>query len=104
MDGDNTAKTFEQGANSALKENEMTSGIHESVKQTPAAGEKTTGTGGSIFSKDGAVGSMFNADGALGGTAQKIGGPLDKEGMVGQHFNADGKIGGMVQENLANKK
>ena len=26
----------------------------------PAAGEKTTGTGTSIFSKDGAVGSMFN--------------------------------------------
>ena len=80
MDGDNTAKTFEQGANSALKENELTSGIHESVKQTvgalkmfscinsglmpsdmqPAAGEKTTGTGTSMFSKDGAVGSMFN--------------------------------------------
>ena len=34
MDGDNTAKTFEQGANSAIKENEMTSGLHESVKQT----------------------------------------------------------------------
>ena len=60
MDGDNTAKTFEQGANSALKENEMTSGMHESVKQTPAAGEKTQGTGTSVFSKDGAVGSMFN--------------------------------------------
>ena len=80
MDGDNTAKSFEQGANSALKENELASGIHESVKQTvrpflyrlhqndaltlgdmqPAAGEKTTGTGTSVFSKDGAVGSMFN--------------------------------------------
>lgn len=34
MDGDNTAKTFEQGANSAVKETEMTSGLHESVKQT----------------------------------------------------------------------
>ena len=34
MDGDNTAKTFEQGANSALKENELSSGIHESVNQT----------------------------------------------------------------------
>lgn len=34
MDGDNTAKAFEQGANSAVKENEMSSGIHESVKQT----------------------------------------------------------------------
>lgn len=90
----------------------------------PAAGEKTTGTGTSMFSKDGPLGSMFNgtdsppkstrwfrntltwdtADGAIGGTAQKIGGPLDKDGSIGQHFNADGKIGGMVQENLANKK
>lgn len=34
MDGDQSAKTFEQGANSAVKDNEMTSGIHESVKQT----------------------------------------------------------------------
>ena len=34
MDGDSTAKSFEQGANSAVKENEMSSGIHESVKQT----------------------------------------------------------------------
>ena len=34
MDGDATAKSFEQGANSALKETEMGSGIHESVKQT----------------------------------------------------------------------
>lgn len=34
MDGDSTAKSFEQGANSAVRENEMSSGIHESVKQT----------------------------------------------------------------------
>lgn len=61
MDGDNTAKSFEQGANSALKEGtELSSGIHETVNQTPAAGEKTTGTGTSIFDKQGAVGSMFN--------------------------------------------
>lgn len=33
MDGDNTAKSFEQGANSALKDTEMSGGIHESVKQ-----------------------------------------------------------------------
>ncbi|KAI4161222.1 MAG: hypothetical protein LQ342_005013 [Letrouitia transgressa] len=104
MDGDHTAKTFEQGANSALKDQEMTSGIHESVNQVPSSGDKTTGTGTSMFSKDGAVGSMFNADGPLGGTAQKVGGPFDKEGAVGKHFNADGKIGGMVQENLAEKK
>ncbi|KAL8933603.1 MAG: hypothetical protein Q9211_005690 [Gyalolechia sp. 1 TL-2023] len=122
MDGDNTAKTFEQGANSAMKDQELTSGVHESVHQIvriikistemlqqadleqPAAGDKTQGTGTSMFSKDGAVGKMFNADGAIGGTAQNVGGPFDKQGAVGQHFNADGKIGGMVQENLANKK
>lgn len=34
MDGDSTAKTFEQGANSALKETEMSGGIHESTAQT----------------------------------------------------------------------
>ena len=34
MDGDSTAKSFEQGANSAVRENEMSSGIHESIKQT----------------------------------------------------------------------
>lgn len=34
MDGDATAKNFEQGANSAMKETEMSSGMHESVKQT----------------------------------------------------------------------
>ncbi len=33
MDGDNTAKTFEQGANSAMKDQELTSGIHESTNQ-----------------------------------------------------------------------
>ncbi|KAI4102125.1 MAG: hypothetical protein L6R37_004548 [Teloschistes peruensis] len=104
MDGDHTAKTFEQGANSATKDQELTSGIHESVNQIPSAGDKTQGTGTSIFSKDGAIGKQFNVDGAMGGTAQKVGGPFDKQGSIGQHFNADGKIGGMVQENLANKK
>ncbi len=34
MDGDQSAKTMEQGANSALHETEMSSGIHESIKQT----------------------------------------------------------------------
>ena len=33
MDGDQTAKTFEQGANSAMKDTEMSSGVHESVNQ-----------------------------------------------------------------------
>lgn len=37
MDGDSTAKSFEQGANSAVRENEMSSGIHESVKQTASS-------------------------------------------------------------------
>ncbi|KAA6406583.1 MAG: hypothetical protein FRX48_09638 [Lasallia pustulata] len=104
MDGDSSAKTMEAGANSAMKDQELTSGIHESTNQIPAAGEKTTGTGASMFDKDGAIGSMFKPDGAIGGTAQSIGGPLDKTGAIGQHFNADGKIGGMIQEKLASKK
>lgn len=33
MDGDQSAKTFEQGANSAMKDQEFTSGIHESTNQ-----------------------------------------------------------------------
>lgn len=33
MDGDHAAKSMEQGANSAMKDQEMTSGIHESVNQ-----------------------------------------------------------------------
>ena len=77
MDGDHAAKSMEQGANSAMKDQELTSGIHESVNQIvsswsdsiclpqaymkkPGAGEKTQGTGTSMFSKDGAVGKMFN--------------------------------------------
>ena len=34
MDGDSTAKTFESGANSAMKDTDLTSGIHETVNQT----------------------------------------------------------------------
>ena len=34
MDGDNTAKTFEQGANSAVKDTDLTQGLHESYNQT----------------------------------------------------------------------
>ena len=37
MDGDHSAKTMEQGANSALKENDLSSGIHESVNQVVSA-------------------------------------------------------------------
>ena len=33
MDGDQSAKTFEQGANSAMKDQDLTSGIHESTNQ-----------------------------------------------------------------------
>ncbi|MCJ1249113.1 hypothetical protein MMC30_006336 [Trapelia coarctata] len=103
MDGDHSAKSFEYGANSAMKGGyDMTEGIHESVHQTPAAGEKTTGAGTSVFDKQGTIGKHFTPDGAIGGTAQKVGGPLDKDGMIGKHFNADGAIGGAAQS-LADK-
>ena len=79
MDGDHSAKTMEQGANSATNGQDLTSGLHEGVKQVvrspslltvyyidlvsgiqPGVGDKTQGAGMSMFSKDGAVGSMFN--------------------------------------------
>jgi len=102
MDGDRTAKTLDQGINSATNATDMVDGIHESAHQSAPAGEKTTGTGTSMFDKTGAIGKHFNADGAIGGTAQSIGGPMDKQGMIGKHFNADGAIGGTAQA-LADK-
>ncbi|CZR50897.1 uncharacterized protein PAC_00771 [Phialocephala subalpina] len=83
MDGDQTAKTFDEGANSAIKSMNDTDGIHEVSHRAEPAGEKTTGTGTSAFNKDGAIGSAFKADGAIGGTADKIGGPLAQDGAIG---------------------
>ncbi|KAH8814141.1 hypothetical protein F5882DRAFT_281792 [Hyaloscypha sp. PMI_1271] len=103
MDGDSTAKTFDLGANSAIRNTEGSDSIHEASHQAAPAGEKTKGTGTPAFSKDGAVGSMFKADGAIGGTAEKVGGPFAKDGFVGLKFNADGAIGGRVQETLGKK-
>ncbi len=131
MDGDQSAKTLDRGANLAINDQDFTSGIHESgnkmvsshlplvlygffisfphprwiliTVQAPA-GEKTTGTGEPAFSKDGAIGSAFKADGAIGGMAQKVGGPFDKQGAIGKNFNADGSIGGMVQKGLGENK
>ncbi|KAK5044609.1 hypothetical protein LTR84_010623 [Exophiala bonariae] len=98
MDGDHTAKTFDKGANAATKVQDLTEGVHEGAAQDSAAGQKTTGHGTSIFSKDGAIGKQFTADqGGIGGTAQKIGGPLDKDGAIGKHFKEDGAIGGAFQ-------
>ena len=34
MDGDQSAKTMEEGANKAMQGNDLTSGIHETVNQT----------------------------------------------------------------------
>ncbi|MCJ1334074.1 hypothetical protein MMC10_010781 [Thelotrema lepadinum] len=103
MDGDNTAKTFDAGANSATKgAADFTESIHEGANQAAAAGDKATGHGTSVFDKSGAVGKHFTEQGALGGTAQKVGGPFDKEGVVGKQFTAEGGIGGMAQ-GLADK-
>lgn len=94
-------------------------------------GDKTGGSGPSVFSKDGAIGHMFQrtstasfkvssatkeditsvvgadfdltADGAIGGTAQKVGGPFDKDGIIGSNFTADGSIGGTVQKTVEKK-
>ncbi|KAK2629742.1 hypothetical protein QTJ16_000562 [Diplocarpon rosae] len=100
MDGDASAKTFDSGANSAIRNTEGSDSIHESSHQTAPVGEKTQGTGTSVFSKDGAIGSQFTAAGAIGGAADQIGGPFSKDGAIGKNFNADGAIGGTVQQTL----
>lgn len=88
----------------------------------PPLGEKTTGTGGSVFDAAGSIGKQFTsaysisppclgsqeggvlmtniAEGAIGGAAQKIGGPLDQSGAIGKQFTTGGSIGGMVQGTL----
>lgn len=104
MDGDQSAKTFDSGANSAIRNAEGSDSIHEASHQADAAGEKTSGTGASIFHKDGAVGRQFTTQGAIGGTAQNVGGPFAADGAIGKNFTAEGSIGGMVQQNLANKE
>ncbi|KAI4153978.1 MAG: hypothetical protein LQ340_001955 [Diploschistes diacapsis] len=99
MDGDNTAKTFDAGANSATKGGvDFTDSIHEGAHQGQAAGDKTTGHGTSVFDKQGAIGKHFTEQGALGGTAQNVGGPFDKEGAIGKQFTTQGGIGGMAQK------
>ena len=103
MDADHSAKALEQGANSAQSGGQdLTEGIHESVNQTPASGDKTTGQGTSIFSSQGAIGKQFTTGGAVGGTAQAVGGPFDKQGMIGKHFTEGGSVGGTFQD-LAKK-
>ena len=103
MDADHSAKTLEQGANAAQTGGQdLTEGIHESVNQTPAAGDKATGHGTSMFSSRGAVGKQFTSGGAIGGTAQALGGPFDQQGAVGKHFTEHGSVGGTF-ENLAKK-
>jgi len=100
MDGDQTAKEFDNGANSGLGSAELSSGIHEAAHQRDPAGEKTQGGGTPAFSKDGSIGSMFKADGTIGGTADKVGGPFSKDGAIGKNFNPDGAVGGTIDKNL----
>lgn len=61
MDGDSSAKTMDNGASAALRNDDLGSNaIHEqSVPRGEPAGEKTTGTGTSAFSADGAIGKQF---------------------------------------------
>lgn len=89
-DGDHTAKGLDQGANVATNAQDMTEGIHEDVshgvcsskarqeysadRRKTGAGEKETGQGTSIFSKDGAIGKQFTATGNIGQVGEKVGG------------------------------
>ncbi|GAB7366766.1 hypothetical protein MBLNU230_g0720t1 [Neophaeotheca triangularis] len=103
MDGDSSHKTMTAGASAATRATDLTDGIHEDAKKDlggAPAGEKTTGTGTSVFDKGGAVGSAFKSDGAIGGTAEKVGGPFSSSGAVGKQFTEQGGIGGSVQSML----
>jgi len=125
MDGDSTAKTMDQGANSVIRNVDGSDSIHEASHQAVrstvsvlphwsvisdaytkqnAVGEKTQGTGTSAFHKDGPIGKQFKADGAIGSIGEKVGGPFASNGAIGKNFNPDGAIGGTVQENLGKKE
>jgi len=104
MDGDSTAKTMDQGANSVIRNVDGSDSIHEASHQSNAVGEKTQGTGTSAFHKDGPIGKQFKADGAIGSIGEKVGGPFASNGAIGKNFNPDGAIGGTVQENLGKKE
>lgn len=121
MDGDHSAKTMDQGASAATKTQDLADGIHEDAKATgvlppspssflkaianfvqTGAGEKMTGQGTSILSKDGAIGGAFQGDGAIGSIGNKVGGPFHETGSIGKNFTAQGSIGGTAQK-LAEK-
>ncbi|KAI0019248.1 hypothetical protein F4780DRAFT_780625 [Xylariomycetidae sp. FL0641] len=103
IDGDESAKALDKGANATMLNMDLTSGMHETAAQNHPLGEKATGTG-SAFDSSGAIGKQFTTQGALGGTAQKIGGPLDKGGIIGKQFTDTGAIGGKIQNALGDQK
>ncbi|KAK5087332.1 hypothetical protein LTR70_002180 [Exophiala xenobiotica] len=98
-DGDHTAKALDQGANTATNAQDMTEGIHEDVSHgvKTGAGEKETGQGTSMFSKDGAIGKQFTATGNIGQMGEKVGGPLSSQGSIGSQFTEQGSVGGAFQ-------
>ncbi|CAD0086322.1 unnamed protein product [Aureobasidium mustum] len=119
MDGDSSAKTMDKGASAALRNDEFgNSAVHEdAVPRGEPAGEKTTGTGTSAFSADGAIGKQFTgmstttekhrsmanqtlAGGNIGQIGEKVGGPFSSQGAIGKQFTTEGSIGGTVQQNL----
>ncbi|KAK4627622.1 uncharacterized protein CLAFUR5_04230 [Fulvia fulva] len=103
MDGDHSAKTMDKGASAATKTQDLADGIHEDAKPTgTGAGEKMTGQGTSMLSKDGAIGGAFQGDGAIGSIGNKVGGPFAETGSIGKNFTAEGSIGGTAQK-LAEK-
>ncbi|KAF2148329.1 hypothetical protein K461DRAFT_297758 [Myriangium duriaei CBS 260.36] len=102
LDGDQTAKAMDKGANAGLPHTDLGDGIHESaIPSGQPAGQKTTGAGVSAFDADkGAIGKQFHADGAIGSIGDKVGGPFARDGAVGKHFTTGGSVGSSVQEHL----
>ena len=53
---------MDKGASSAIQAQDLTEGIHEDAKLNIGVGDKSTGHGTSVFSKDGAIGGAFNRE------------------------------------------
>ncbi|KAI1502225.1 hypothetical protein F5X99DRAFT_169948 [Biscogniauxia marginata] len=104
VDGDEAAKALDKGANAAMPNVELASGIHETAARGKPAAQKTSGLEASAFHSSGTIGNKFTAEGALGGAAKKIGGPFHEKGTIGKQFTDKGSIGGSVQDMLGEKK
>jgi hypothetical protein len=122
MDGDTTAKTMDQNANSTMKNAEISTGIHELNYQAvnspsePARGsfidlmricriqlERKQASAHRFSTKVGLLGSSSRPMELLA-AGEKVGGPFASDGAIGKNFNPDAAIGGTIHENPGKKE